>query len=253
MKLEGKIAVITGASAGMGKAMVLLFAKEGATVIAIARRKERLDEIVLQAKDFDGKIIAVQGDVAVEKDMEDLIDRVVKEYGTLDILINNAGIMDEMMPVAEVTDELWNRVIDVNLTGPFVLCRKAVQQMEKQGQGNIINIASAGGLRGARAGAAYTASKFGLVGLTKNIGYMYATKGIRCNAICPGGVDTEIGAAGVTHPSQFGLERAMSGMGTNPRSGSPDELANVALFLASDDSSFVNGTTITVDGGWTAY
>lgn len=253
MKLDGKIAVITGASAGMGKAMVLCFAKEGATVVAVARRKERLDEIVSQAKDFGGTVIAVQGDVSKQKEMEDLLDTVVREHGRIDILINNAGIMDEMMPVAEVTDEMWDQVLSVNLTGPFVLCRKAVQQMMKQGHGNIINVASIGGLQGSRAGTAYTASKFGLVGLTKNIGFMYATKGIRCNAICPGGVDTEIAAAGINNPSQFGLERAMSGISGNPRSGSSEELANVALFLASDDSSFINGAAIVVDGGWTAY
>jgi Dehydrogenases with different specificities (related to short-chain alcohol dehydrogenases) len=253
MKLNGKIAVITGASAGMGKAMVLCFAKEGATVVAVARRKERLDEIVSQAKDFGGTVIAVQGDVSKQKEMEDLLDTVVKDYGRIDILINNAGIMDEMMPAAEVTDEMWNQVLSVNLTGPFVLCRKAVQQMVKQGQGNIINVASIGGLQGSRAGTAYTASKFGLVGLTKNIGFMYATKGIRCNAICPGGVDTEIAAAGINSPSQFGMEKAMSGISGNPRSGSPEELANVALFLASDDSSFINGAVIVADGGWTAY
>ena len=124
--------------------------------------------------------------------------------------------------------------------------------MVKQEKGNIINIASIGGLFGARAGVAYTASKHGLVGLTKNTAFMYANKGIRCNAICPGAVATNIGET-MRAPSQFGLERAMSGMGTNPKTGEALDIAKVALFLASDDSGFINGATITADAGWTAY
>ena len=124
--------------------------------------------------------------------------------------------------------------------------------MIEKGAGVIVNTASVGGLFGSRAGAAYTVSKFGIVGLTKNVGFMYAQNGIRCNAICPGAVDTEI-SVGIKNPSQFGIGRAMSGMGTNPRQGSAEEIAKAALFLASDDASFINGATITVDGGWSAY
>ncbi len=253
MRLENKVAVITGASAGMGRAMALRFAAEGAIVVAVARRKERLEAIAQEAESKGHKLVAKEGDVANQAQMEQMMDDVVAEFGRIDILINNAGIMDEMTSVAELTDEMWHHIIDVNLTGPFILCRKAVKQMLQQGYGNIINIASVGGLQGSRAGAAYTSSKFALVGLTKNIGFMYAQKGIRCNAICPGGVTTEIGEAGISHPDPFGLERAMSGIGTNPRSGDPEELAAAAVFLASDESSFVNGATLVVDGGMTAY
>lgn len=253
MRLKDKVAVITGASSGMGKAMALRFAQEGAIVVAVARRKERLESIAKEAESAGNTLVVKAGDVANQQQMEQMMDEVVAEYGRIDVLINNAGIMDEMTSVGELTDEMWNRVIDVNLTAPFILCRKAVNQMLKQGHGNIINIASVGGLQGSRAGAAYTASKFALVGLTKNIGFMYAQKGIRCNAICPGAVDTEIGAAGISHPDPFGLERAMSGIATNPRTGKPEELAATAVFLASDESSFVNGATLVVDGGMTAY
>ena len=206
MKLLGKVAVVTGASSGMGKSIALLYAKEGASVIAVARRKEKLDEIVEMAKNYEGKIIAMQGDVSRKEDNEKMIDLAVKNFGKIDILVNNAGIMDEMMPVGEVEDELWSNVMNVNLNGPFYACRRAVNLMIQQGGGNIINVGSIGGLNGCRAGVSYTASKYALLGLTKNIGFMYADKGIRCNIICPGGVESEIGV-GTSHPSEFGFSR----------------------------------------------
>ena len=252
MKLCGKVAVVTGASSGMGKSIALLYAKEGASVVAVARRKEKLSELIEESKDYEGKIIAMQGDVSRKEDNEKMIDLAIENFGKIDILVNNAGVMDEMMPVSEVTDELWNKVISVNLDGPFYACRKAVNSMLKQGSGIIINVGSIGGLNGCRAGASYTASKYALLGLTKNIGFMYADKGIRCNIICPGGVESEIGV-GISHPSEFGFSRVRLGMGNVPRTGSPEEIATIALFLATDDSSFVNGTEIVADAGWTAF
>ncbi len=253
MKLTDKVALVTGASAGMGKAIAELFAQEGATVIALARRIDRLNALAEDAQSRGAIIVPMQCDICDDKDIEKAVETVSKQYGTIDILVNNAGIMDNMVPLDELSDELWDKVMNVNLTGPMRLTRSVIRLMLKSESGTIINVASAGGLNGCRAGTAYTASKFGMVGMTKNIGFMYAQKGIRCNAICPGAVETEIAAAGMTAPSQFGLERAMSGMGTNPRNGQAVEIATVALFLASDDSSFVNGATIVADGGWTAY
>ena len=252
MKLCGKVAVVTGASSGMGRSIALLYAKEGASVVAVARRKEKLDELVEMSKDYDGKIIAMQGDVSKKEDNEKMIELAIESFGKIDILVNNAGVMDEMMPVAEVPDELWEKVMSVNLDGPFYACRKAVNSMLKQGSGIIINVGSIGGLNGCRAGVSYTASKYALLGLTKNIGFMYADKGIRCNIICPGGVESEIGV-GISHPSGFGFSRVRLGMGNVPRSGSPEEIATIALFLATDDSSFINGTEIVADAGWTAF
>ncbi|WP_195263449.1 SDR family NAD(P)-dependent oxidoreductase [Clostridium sp. 1001275B_160808_H3] len=252
MKLNGKVAVVTGASSGMGRSIALLYAKEGAFVVAVARRKEKLDELIEASKDYEGKIITMQGDVSKKEDNEKMIDLAIERFGKIDILVNNAGVMDEMMPVAEVPDELWEKVMSVNLNGPFYACRKAVNSMLKQGSGIIINVGSIGGLNGCRAGVSYTASKYALLGLTKNIGFMYADKGIRCNIICPGGVESEIGV-GISHPSEFGFSRVRLGMGNVPRSGSPDEIATIALFLATDDSSFVNGTEIVADAGWTAF
>lgn len=252
MRLKDKVVVVTGASSGMGKAIVETFAKEGATVIAVARRAERLQELVEATKEFEGKVIAFPGDISVKEVNEAMIDKAIEVGGKIDVLINNAGIMDEMTPIGEVTDELWNRVMSVNLYGPMCACRKAIQKMTDQGYGNIINVASVGGVNGSRSGATYTSSKFALVGLTKNIGFMYATNGIRCNAICPGGVDTEINV-NIQSPSEFGLGRVLTGTSSAPRNGSAQEVANIALFLASDESSLVNGVTLLADAGWSAY
>ncbi|WP_147590107.1 glucose 1-dehydrogenase [Clostridium polynesiense] len=251
MKLENKVAVVTGASSGMGREISLLFAKEGAKVVVVARRKERLEELVSLAEEYPGTIIAFQGDVSKKEDAENMIKTAVEKFGRIDILVNNAGVLDDFTPAAEVTDELWEYVMSINLNGPFYACRKAIPIMINQGEGNIINVASIGGLYGARAGAAYTASKHALVGLTKNIGFMYADKNIRCNVICPGGVDTEI-----TQNKSFnemGMKRVLTGVAASPRSGSSEEIANVALFLASKDSSLLNGASITADAGFTAY
>ena len=253
IRLKDKVAVVTGASSGIGRATSLLFAKEGASVVAVARRKERLYELAEQAeKQGGGPIVAFPGDITNKEDVENMLALAVERFGRLDVLVNNAGVMDEMTPVGEVEDELWNRVITINLTGPFYACREAVKLMVDQEAGNIINVASVGGIGGSRAGTSYTASKFGLVGMTKNIAYQYALKGIRCNAICPGGVDTEIGV-GIANPSPFGIERVMAGAQNNPRSGTAEEIANIALFLASEESSFVNGAILVADAGWTAY
>lgn len=253
MKLEGKIAVVTGASSGMGREISKLFAQEGATVIAVARRKERLDELAECSVDFAGCIVPYPGDISNKEVNESMIDYAVKTYGKIDILINNAGIMDEMMPIHELTDELWEKVQKVNVYGPMTACRKAVTVMMEQDQGGVIvNVASIGGLHGCRAGLAYTASKHALVGITENIGFMYAKNKIRCNALCPGSVDTEV-SVNISHPSSFGISKATSGIAGNPRSGVAIEIARAALFLASDDSSLINGTTLVADAGWTAY
>ena len=251
MRLDGKIVLLTGASSGMGKEMALLFAKEGAKVVAVARRKDRLEELSIEATNLSGEVIALEGDVTRLEDIDKMVDFTMDKYGRVDVLVNNAGIMDNFTPLGDVSDELWNKVLNLNLLAPMKLMRKVLPIMEKQEKGNIINTSSLGGLYGARAGAAYTASKFALTGLTKNVAYMYAEKGIRANAICPGGVDTEIMSS--LKPNEFGMERIMKGTSNNPRSGSGKEIANIALFLASDESSFINGDTIVADAGWTAY
>ena len=252
MKLQNKVAVVTGAASGMGKEIALLFAAEGAKVVVSDLNVEGAGKVVEEITAKGGTAVAVASNVAKEEDVQNLIDTAVNEYGTLDILVNNAGIMDNFVPAGDLTDELWDRVFAVNTTGPMRTIRKSLPIFLDKESGVIVNIASAGGLYGSRAGAAYTAAKHAVVGLTKNVGYQYSVKGIRCNAIAPGGVATNISAS-LTAPNEFGMGRAMAGMGINPRVGTPEEIAKVALFLASDDSSFVNGTVVTADAGWTAY
>jgi NAD(P)-dependent dehydrogenase (short-subunit alcohol dehydrogenase family) len=252
MKLKNKVAVVTGAGSGMGKAITILFAKEGAKVIAADMNQETLNKVVAEITANGGTSKPVSANVTKEQDIQNMIDAAVNTFGSLDILVNNAGIMDNFVPVADVTDELWEKVFAVNVTGPMRATRKALPIFIKKGSGVIINIASAGGLFGSRAGAAYTASKHAVIGLTKNVGFEYAKLGIRCNAIAPGAVNTNIGNT-LFNPNKFGMERAMAGINLNPRVGEPEEIAKVALFLACDDSSLINGTIITADAGWTAY
>ncbi len=248
MRFEGKCVVVTGASSGMGRKIALDFAKEGATVIAVARRLERLEEIAKEAESFVGKILPYQGDISLEEVNNGMIDYAVKECGKLDVLVNNAGIMDEFTPIGELTDELFNKVMAVNLNGPIYAMRKAVQVMlEQETKGNIVNIASIGGVCGARAGVAYTASKHAIVGATKNTAYMYAGK-IRCNVVCPGGVETEV-MNSQTNISQFGVGRIMAGLDTSIPAGKVEDISTAVLYIASDDAKFMTGAEIVIDGG----
>ena len=252
MKLQDKVAVVTGAGSGMGKAIAILYAKEGAKVVASDINEETAKQTVEEIKETGGIALSIKTNVALEEDIQNLIDTAVKAYGTVDILVNNAGIMDNFEPAADIEDANWERIFAVNTTSVMRSTRKVIPIFLEQQSGVIVNIASVGGLNGGRAGTAYTASKHAVIGLTKSTGFMYAKNGIRCNAIAPGGVATNIGLT-MTNINPFGMERTQPGVALNPRFGQPEEIAKVALFLASDDSHFVNGTVITADGGWTAF
>ncbi|WP_214698581.1 MULTISPECIES: SDR family oxidoreductase [unclassified Exiguobacterium] len=198
MKLSGKTAIITGAGSGMGRAIAKLFAKECARIVAFDLDEDGVQAVVEEIKTGGGDVVGIAGNVTNQSDIDRLIDTTKDTFGSVDILVNNAGIMDNFMTVGEVTDELWDRVLAVNLTGPMKLARAAIQVMEKQDHG---------------------------------------------------GVNTNIGAT-ITAPSELGM-RAIQGAGEAPM-GEPEQIASVALFLASDDSSFVNGDVLKADGGWTA-
>lgn len=251
MKLNSKSVVVTGASSGMGKAIVERFVREGASVIAVARRLDRLEELARSLQGAPGRVIPFAGDVSREEDINSAIQRAVDEFGGLDILVNNAGVMDDMSPIGDVKNEKIEQVFAVNLFGPMYAMRKAVQIFREQGRGgNIINVASLGALRTV-AGAVYNASKAALISLTKNTAFMYLPEGIRCNAIAPGGIATEISTS-MGMPNMAGYGRVKQVLAAAPAPGSAEQIASAALFLASDDSSYVNGDVLVVDGGWNA-
>lgn len=253
-RLEGKIAVVTGASSGMGQAITRLYAAEGAKVVAAARRKDRIEALAAEAAKSGGIVEPYAADMFKTEDVEGMVDFAVEKFGRIDILVNCAGILDGFTTLANMKQETWENVLRVNLTAPMEASSRALGYMLKQESGGVIvNVASIGGLRGAGGGAAYVTSKHGLVGLTKNVAFTYADQKIRCNAICPGGVETEIAAN--LDPAKID----MLGMGktqlintTNPRNGKAYEVAAVALFLASDEAGFVNGVAMPVDAGWCA-
>ena len=250
MRLEGKTVIITGASAGMGQAMTELFVHEGANVVAVARRKERLDALAESLKDGPGKVAVFAGDIGKKEDNEAMIDCAVETFGKLDVLINNAGIMDDNTAIGDMSDEMLDRLMKVDAYGPMYAMRKAVQVFLKQGEGgNIINTCSVGAMHHT-AGVAYCAAKAALTAATRNTAFMYMEQGIRCNGIAPGVVITDIPLV-MPAADEFGFSRTSTLLTHSPELGMPEDIANAALFLASDESKFVNGVILTCDGGWT--
>ena len=251
MRLQNKTIVVTGASSGMGKAIVETFVREGAFVVAVARRKERLEELAAKLAEAAGKISIFVGDVSKREDNEAMIDHAVKTYGKLEVLINNAGIMDDMGPVGDLTDEKYEQIMRVNTYGPMCSMRKAVAVFLAQGDGgNIINVASVGAYRTC-AGVAYMASKAAVIAMTKNTAFMYMPNRIRANIIAPGAIATEI-ASSMGTPNMAGYDRLKGIISNSPPPGSAEQIAAAALFLASEESSYVSGEVLVVDGGWTA-
>ena len=255
MRLENKVAVVTGASSGVGKEIALLFAKEGAKVVAVARRAERLAQLEEASKELPGEIVAYAGDISLEETNVKMIDFAIEKFGKFDILINNAGLMDNFAPVENLDTDLMQRLMTVDVFGPAWATKKAVNVFLANKQaGSIVNVASIAGICGGKSGCAYTMAKHAVMGLTKNTAFVYRNDNIRCNAICPGGINTEmVSPESFANADQKGLGVAMLAAGFGNRMADPLEIANVALFLASDEASIVNGAVVTADSGLTAF
>lgn len=252
MRLKGKVALITGGTSGIGEATALLFTREGAKVAVTGRSEERGDKVVEKIQESGGSAIFVRTDVRLAADCQRAVGSVVKTFGHLDILFNNAGIFYAHTAL-DCSEEEWDLQIDINLKGTFLMSKFALPVMIAQGGGVIINNSSGWGLVGGDKAVAYCASKGGVVLLTKAMAIDHGRQGIRVNCICPGDVETPM----LPEDAKFrGMkwEVYIAGCAQRPmgRAGTADEIAKVALFLASDDSSFMTGAAIAVDGGGTA-
>ncbi|UEG50793.1 glucose 1-dehydrogenase [Ferruginibacter lapsinanis] len=244
-RLRNKIAIVTGAAGGMGAAEAHLFAQHGARVIATDIQCAKLKAWVTEAKK-DGLLIEdIKHDVTSEADWNKVVDMTLAIYGRIDILINNAGIFPGFFDCEQTSKELWDKVIAINLTGPFLGCKACIPQMKKTGGGSIVNIGSIAGLVGGN-GVAYSASKGGLSLLTKDLAVTFAKDKIRVNNICPGGVLTPMTEDLLKQP---GMEEMIKNLSPQGRVADPIEIAWGALFLASDESSFLTGADIPIDGG----
>lgn len=253
MKLQGKVALITGAASGIGLAITKRFAAEGASIVAVDWNKQRLDAAVAEVRAAGGVITGADGNIAEQAVAEGFVDLAVATYGRLDILCNNAGVMDYMQGVGELSDDIYRRVMSINVDGPMFTSRRALPGMIARGGGSIINTASTAGIHGGAAGAAYTMSKHAIVGLTRNTAWMYAKQAIRCNAICPGATITNIAESmPKERVDPVGAARAGLFDALAPAYLDPAEIASLALFLASDESRFINGAIIAADGGFAA-
>ncbi|MFF2186263.1 SDR family NAD(P)-dependent oxidoreductase [Streptomyces sp. NPDC058155] len=249
-EFDGRGVIVTGAGSGIGRSTALAFAAEGARVLIADLNAESAASTVEAIEKSGGTAIAVTGDLGDQAVVDRVTWTAVERFGTVDVLVNNAGIMDGMTALADVTDAEWERVLRVNLTAPFLLTRAVLPHMLAAGKGAIVNTASEAGLRGSAAGAAYTASKHGVVGLTKNLAVMYRKQGIRTNAIAPGGTAT--GIAVNTDPSAHGPAALGPHFVNLGRLAQPEEQAAAILFLASDAASNINGVILPVDDGWAA-
>jgi NAD(P)-dependent dehydrogenase (short-subunit alcohol dehydrogenase family) len=251
-KLQDQVAIITGGASGIGRSAAEKFTSEGAKVVLADINTDRLAETAAALREKGGIVETIRVDVRSQEDNNNLFKFTLEKFGKLDILFANAGVIDGFAMLDTISNDLWDRTFDINVKGPMMQMRAAISHFLEHDGGKIIVTASAAGLGGGRSGVAYTASKRAVIGLAQNAAFAYADKNIRVNVIAPGGVASNIMD---TAPDidQIGSKIFHKGMVVMPRVGMPDEFAEVALFLADDDSRFVNGAVIPVDGGWDAY
>lgn len=248
MRLKGKVAIVTGAASGIGKATAILFAAHGAGVMIADIDTEGGAAAVAAIRNAGGTAGYVDTDVTLSESTERMVAETLSRYGRLDVLVSSAGIAMRL-PVAELSEADWHRCLDVNLTGVYLAAKAAIPAMRENGGGSIINISSIYGLVGADVRAAYVASKGGVTNLTRGMALDYAAEGIRVNCICPGFVETPLVAGVVKTPEEY---RALADKHPMRRLAQPEEIAYGALYLASDESAFVTGIALPIDGGYTA-
>ncbi len=242
-RLQDKVTIITGAASGMGKAEAVRFANEGAKVVVADLNLEGAELVAEEIKEQGGQAFAVKVNVTDSADLQNMISETTKTFGQIDIVINNAGIFDKYTNSLETTEELWDLIFDINLKAVYRISNLVLPDMIERGQGTIVNIASIAGLVAQMGGAAYTASKHAVVGYTKHLAAVYGSKGIKINAIAPGTIRTPLTAEMLkTRPTnKIPLDRF----------GNDFEVADLAVFLASDESRFMNGAVVPIDGGYT--
>jgi len=245
-RLLDKVAIVTGASSGIGRATAKLFAEEGAKLVVAARRQQELDALVKEISHAGGSAIALAGDVIEESYAEALVDLALQEYGSLDIGFNNAGTLGASGSTPDITLEAWNDTINTNLNGAFLGAKYQIPAMLRAGGSLIFTSSFVGHTIGMPEKAAYAASKAGVIGLTKALATEYGAHSIRVNALVPGGTNTPMAEEFGTSPEVVEFVKQMHAL---KRTATPEEMAKSALYLASDDSSFTTGTTMLVDGG----
>jgi 3-oxoacyl-[acyl-carrier protein] reductase len=249
MKLANKVAIITGAGSGMGKTAAKLFAAEGAKMAAADITEGAVKETVAEITKAGGEALAIRADVSKAADVERMVDEAIAKFGALDIMYNNAGIEGDSAFLSNMTEEQFDRVIAINLRGVFLGMKFALPHMMKARSGSIINTASIAALVAIKGSTAYAAAKAGVIAMTRVAALEYGRYNIRVNAICPGAIETPMAErvrAGVT-PNPAAIKR----ISLLERMARPEEIAKVALFLASDDASFATGAPFIIDGGWT--
>lgn len=242
--LDGKVAIITGAASGIGRAQATLFASEGAKVVLADVNLDGVNSLAEELSPNGDNALAVSVNVLSQEDITKMVDETINKFGQIDILCNTAGVFDENVPLLEASEELWDKVMNVNVKGLYLVSRAVVPHLKDKGKGSIINIASDAGLTGGGGGIAYTTSKHGVIGFTRQLAVEHKLDGIRTNAICPGLIETPMTQQLFANPDFVEMITKASG-----RTGKPEDIAKVSLFLASDLSDYVNGVAIPVDGG----